>query len=219
MNEMQKAALEYVKAGLSVIPTGQNKKSTLSEWGPYQKAIADESKIRSWFKSNNQNIAIIGGRVSGHLEITDFDCEGEALPEWEGIIRKEAPGLLEKLYFEISPHGAHIVYRCDFEVPGSTELAKKLVEVPGPGEYPHPYKLDQRFKAFQYHGKWIIAPDLIEAKGEGGYCLVYPSKGYTRKNGNLCALPVLTKEERNLLMDTARSLNEVLPEVRPMVTL
>jgi hypothetical protein len=221
MNENQTnilldAALSYLDAGLSIIPTGKDKRPTVSEWTSFQKALPSADQVKEWFSNGTRNIAVIGGAVSGNLEILDFDNDMEALPEWERIVNEEAPGLLSRVYFETSPHGGHVVYRCDSEtvIPGNSKLAEKLIEVEGPGEHPHPYKSDQKLKAYQHGGKWIISPDLIETRGAGGYCLVAPSKGYTRKNGHLYDLPVIGREERDILIDTARSLNEVLPEVK-----
>jgi hypothetical protein len=215
-NFLLQSAERYLAAGFSILPTGNDKRPTLSEWTPYQREKASSQQVKEWFFNGTRNLAVIGGAVSGNLEVIDFDCDMEGMPEWERLVNEEAPGLLEKLYFETSPHGGHIVYRClpEITIPGNSKLAEKLVEVVGPGLHPHPYKGEPKLEAKQYQGKWIIAPDLIETRGTGGYCLVAPSKGYVSKHGDLCTLPVLTQEERDLLIDTARSLNEVLPEVK-----
>jgi len=207
-------ALAYLQAGLSVIPTGTDKRPTLESWSDFQKSLPSEQQVKSWFSNGTRNIALINGAVSGNRETLDFDCDMEALPAWEKIVQEETPELLEKLYFETSPHGAHVIYRCapEVKVPGNMKLAMKLIEVSGPGEHPHPYKPDQQLRAFKHQGKWIIAPDMIETRGTGGYCLIAPSQGYKAVQGDLCKLPLLNEDERDLLIEVAGSLNEVIPE-------
>jgi hypothetical protein len=215
-NRLLDAARAYLNAGLSIIPTGQDKVPNVSEWASYQKALPNASQVLEWFSNGTRAIAVIGGAVSGNVEILDFDCDMEALPEWEKIINEEAPGLIDKLYFETSPHGAHLFYKCaaNVVIPGSMKLAEKLIQVEGPGEFAHPYKPEQKLKAYLNYDKWIISPDLIETRGTGGYCLVAPSHGYKRVKGHLYDLSVLTSDERNLLIDTARAMNEVIPEMK-----
>jgi hypothetical protein len=212
------AALSYLQAGLSVIPVNAQKRPIIPEWSPFQTALPTDAQVKSWPWGDAFGVAIIGGQVSGNLEILDFDCDGESLVPCQTIVNEESAGLFAKPYFEYSPHGGHLIYRCSPEVtlPGNTKLAMKLVEVPGPGEHPHPYKPDQNLKAYQHAGKLIISPDLIETRGSGGYCVVAPSRGgYRAGCGDLCDLPVLTRDEREVLIAAARSLNEVLPAFKP----
>lgn len=67
-----RAAIEYAKKGMSVIPVTQDKKP-LIKWKPYQKGRASEEEIRSWFKKfPSANIAIVTGEISNLLVI---DCD------------------------------------------------------------------------------------------------------------------------------------------------
>lgn len=66
------AALEYAKMGLSIIPTGPNKKP-LIEWKPYQDRCATIDEIESWWTQWPQaNPALVTGRVSGVVAL-DLD--------------------------------------------------------------------------------------------------------------------------------------------------
>jgi len=132
--------------------------------GQFQKRLPTEKQVKAWFSDGTRNLALVSGDVSGNLETLDFDCDMEALPSWEKHIKEENAGLLSKVYFETSPHGGHIIYKFapGIIIPGNSKLAMKLIEVSGPGEYPHPYKPDQKLKVFEYRSKWIITPDLIE---------------------------------------------------------
>jgi hypothetical protein len=59
--------------------------------------------------------------------------------------------------------------------------------------------------------QWEIWLTLIETRGEKGLFLCAPSPGYVLEQGALTDLPVLTAEERELLLEAAWSLNEVTP--------
>jgi hypothetical protein len=203
-------ALSYLQAGLSIIPTGADKKPTLPEWGPFRRERPSQEQVTKWFSNGTRNIAVICGAVSGNLEGLDFDCMAEALEVWLAEVHARAPGLLEKLPFESSPKGAHILYRALCSIPGNTKLAMKSVEVAGPGK--HSYKGGTPLEAQLENGKWIITPAIIETRGEGGYLVVHPSKGYFGKRGDLCKLPVLTSEEREVLIESARTCNQYFPE-------
>ncbi len=202
-------ALRYLAAGLSIIPTGEGKKPLVEEWTTFQRERPTPEQVKSWFSSNSRNIAIIGVVVSGNLEILDFDFKAEALAQWYTIVNEQAPGLFQKLVFENSPRGAHVIYRAAIPVPGNTKLARRSIEVKGPGD--HEYK-EKTLRAQQIGGKWVIVPELIETRGEGGYCLVCPSKGYTMRQGDLCRTPTISAEEREILIGAARECNEFLPE-------
>lgn len=67
-----KAALEYNKIGLSIIPVGPNKVS-LVKWESYQDKCASIDEINNWWKQwPEANPALITGRVSGIVAL-DLD--------------------------------------------------------------------------------------------------------------------------------------------------
>ncbi|MBN1228076.1 MAG: bifunctional DNA primase/polymerase [Deltaproteobacteria bacterium] len=84
-------ALAYLQAGLSVIPTRNDKRPTLESWSDFQKSLPSEQQVKTWFSNGTRNIALINGAVSGNRETLDFDCDMEALPAWEKIVQEEAP--------------------------------------------------------------------------------------------------------------------------------
>lgn len=208
MNDILKSAISYIDAGLCIIPTGADKRPVLKEWTTYQKNPPTEAQVKEWFSNGKRNIAAVCGAVS-NLEVLDFDFKAEALKEWSQTVLEQAPGLFSKLIFEKSPKGAHIAYRVQgMTIPGNTKLARKAVEVAGPGE--HEYQ-GKTLKAQQVNGKWIIIPELIETRGEGGYCLIYPSHGYDLKQGSFADPPTITPEEREILIEAARACNSFHP--------
>lgn len=209
MDDLTSTALSYLQGGLSVIPVGKDKRPVISEWTSFQKQRPSPEEVKSWFSSNSRNIAVIGGKVSDDLEVMDFDFEAEAFKEWTQRVHEQDPGLLAKLILERSPHGVHIAYQChETTVPGNSKLAKRGIEVSGGGE--HSYK-NKTFQAQEIGGKWFIVFEVIETRGEGGYCLIHPSKGYEIKQGDFRNVPAITASERDILIEAARECNTWLP--------
>jgi len=88
-------ALEYQKAGLSIIPATKNKQPPLKHWKPYQEKPASPEQLAKWFP-RHQYIAIICGKVSGNIELIDFDFD-ESRPgifnEWRKLVDDIDPPL------------------------------------------------------------------------------------------------------------------------------
>jgi len=187
-------ALRLLEAGISVLPIKSGtKKPELETWKPFQSERMDAVLVpKFWY--NGQQIALIGGKVSGGLECIDFDIPGKA----EGKPRSTPPAfkpfrallkdhgyeeLYEKLFKESTPSGGvHLIYRCA-TTSGNTVLARNE-----------------------------SGQTLIETRGEGGYFVAAPSNGYNVKDGDLAALPTITPEERSFLFTVCRFLNEYFPE-------
>jgi hypothetical protein len=64
-----------VVAGLSVIPIRPHgtKRPALEVWRPFQRTRPDAATLARWFR-HGEGLAVIGGAVSGPLEIPDFDA-------------------------------------------------------------------------------------------------------------------------------------------------
>lgn len=180
------AASAYVTAGLSVLPT-KGKRPVLSSWAHLQQRRASTFELKSWFKADT-NVAIIGGKVSGNLDIFDFDNGGELFRPWLEIVNDRDPELAAQIVWERTPSGGYHVYvRCaEATIAGNTKLAARLVD-----------------------GK---AKALIETRGEGGYCLCWPSTGYVLEQGELTAIPSISADQHRLLHEAARSLTEIPPQ-------
>jgi hypothetical protein len=81
--------------------------------------------------------------------------------------------------------GKHVIYRCSEPINGNMKLAMGFRD-----------------------GAMVT---LIETRGEGGLFLCAPTLGYSLEQGSLTEIPVLTPQEREMLLETAWSLNEYLP--------
>ena len=53
-----------------------------------------------------------------------------------------------------------------------------------------------------------IYETVIEIRGESGFCECSPSKGYKLIQGNFDNIPVLSKEERDIILEASRSFNQ-----------
>ncbi len=197
-------ALHLSSAHLSVLPirTDGTKAPAIASWAEYQRRRATEDELRAWFGNGRTGIAIIGGAVSLNTECIDFDDE-ESFWNWISVMKEQARELVQRLVLVRTPRpGYSVWYRCEQPVPGNSKLARGLrTDADGVA----------RVKA------------LIETRGEGGYAIIPPSPGechpsgrpYELIHGELADRPLLTADERSLLIETAQSLNEfVEPENR-----
>jgi len=211
MTSLSKAAHYYRECGYSVLPTypynsgKMAKRPCVGEWKRFQSEIPDKETVENWFSQNGRALAVITGRVSGNLEAIDFDCDRRALAGWSSKVEEHVPGLLKRLVVEYSPHGAHVFYRCEQPVPGNQDLAFASIQVDGPGE--HEY-LGKKFAAREKDSRHFITPKMVETRGEGAYCITYPSEGYTPKQRHLGVVPKITAKERDVLIRAARDCNE-----------
>ncbi|MCZ2115214.1 MAG: bifunctional DNA primase/polymerase, partial [Anaerolineae bacterium] len=88
------AALEYLAAGLSVLPLGGDKRPA-GKWEKWQTERATTEQAAAW---NSPAVGIVGGAISGNLWILDFDLEAEELyPAWRALLAAQYPGLAAAL--------------------------------------------------------------------------------------------------------------------------
>jgi len=213
-------ALRYRKNKLSIIATEIQSKKPISAiretgWKKYQYEIPPEGLVRSWLNSNNCGIAAICGLVSENLEDLDFDFLAGLFEAWKNLVWQELPDLLEKLVIQKTQSaGIAVVYRCTERVPGNKELARKKIPVDGPGD--HTY-MNKTLKARQEGDEWFIYPVFIETRGEAGYFLLFPSAGYELIQGDFGNIPVITGQQRKILIRCARLLDEA-PDENNLVT-
>jgi len=176
-------------AGIACIPirTDGSKRTTLTEWKPFQKCLPTPSQIESWF-SEEVGIAVIGGIVSGNLEILDIDEPGvyEQLLAAADDQGEEYGILLRRLPRVVTPSGGtHLYYRCAELPEGNQKLAETA---------------DRH--------------TIIETRGEGGYAITAPSpaachpdaKSYSLAHGDIADPPTLEAWERAFLHHLANGI-------------
>ncbi|KKS56357.1 MAG: hypothetical protein UV20_C0014G0002 [Candidatus Magasanikbacteria bacterium GW2011_GWA2_42_32] len=191
MDEQPKI-IQYVRklinsCGLCLLPLVDGEKHHGDGWKQYQSRLPNESEISSW--TNKKRWGIVCGRVSGNLEVIDFDEKVRKgfFEAWKSLLPAEALELLKTLPLSKTiNNGYHLLYRSK-EIGRNTPLARCLDES---GEK----------KA------------VIETRGEGGFIVEPPTEGYEHLNGSLEHIPEITPEQRKSLWDTARVLNEIVEE-------
>jgi hypothetical protein len=218
-NPLLEEALASSRAGLCVLPavrTGDEKRVALASWKPFQSRRPSEEEIRSWFGSGGASggaseggaMCLVCGAVSGNLEMIDFDLGGEAFDAWRTAVEAAAPGLAAKLVVERTPSGGrHVVYRSMSTVSGNLKLAQRRIEADGPE--PVVAGTKSYVPRQDASGAWAITVTMIETRGEGGLFLCAPSDGYAVLQGDLKEPPLVTEDERDLLLGSAWALNEV----------
>ncbi|MEQ8791765.1 MAG: AAA family ATPase [Pirellulaceae bacterium] len=218
-------ALEYVGAGLSILPVStdgtkapdkrllprvQKEADRFSAtWLPLQERLPTDDELRKWY--GPAGIGVIGGKVSGNLEILDID-DGEIVGPYKAAVEAEAPGLLDRLPQSQTPRdggGLHIFYRLTIEPPGNSKLAMSdsRPQFNSDGEP----DIDLRT------GEQRLAPEtLIETRGEGGYVVAPGSPGICHATGReyrhvggppITDTPIISAVEREILHSAARSFN------------
>ncbi|NLX60644.1 MAG: DUF3987 domain-containing protein [Phycisphaerae bacterium] len=186
---MRDAAQQYLAAGLCVLPARRDQKRPTVPWKPYQTRLPTVAEVDAWFANEQTGLCVLTGQVSGNHELIDFDQGGARFAAWCENVRATRPGLLEQLVISKTQRdGRHAQYRFDGEVSGNLKLAQRRGD----------------------DGKVVT---LIETRGEGGLYLCAPTPGYEVLQGDLCRLPVITAEERDILLQCAWDLNEYVPPV------
>jgi hypothetical protein len=169
-------------------------------WKAYQSRIIDKNELwHSMEQYHTTAVAMVGGKVSGNLEIIDIDVKYNV-----GIdailfsdIAKFYPELFQKLRIHRTPSGGyHILYRIwDGEVPGNLKLAGRMAT---------DTELSIKPKSKTYN--------FLETRGEGGYALLPPSMGYTVHQDK--PIPVISWQERCALIGLCQSYNTVVQVVK-----
>jgi Bifunctional DNA primase/polymerase, N-terminal len=149
MHHIRHEARRLVAAGPSVIPIRRDgtKGPALDTWRPYQRVPPNAVMLASWFR-HGEGLAVIGGAVSGHVVVLDFDAP-ELFAPWCALVERLCPGLVARLPLVRTPSdGRHLYYRCQI-MAGNLKLAQRL-------------------------GARGTPETVIETRGEGGIRLLHP---------------------------------------------
>lgn len=203
----------FLENGFSVLPV-TDRKLPIGNWKAYQSRQMNETELLGFNQSNATGIAIAAGRVSGGLEIIDIDSKYDLTGNLYDDYMNEIPkSLREKLVIQkTANNGYHLIYRCQV-VEGNQKLAQRYVT-----------EQEQKSEIVKLREKNIgrtedelkksvsKVRDLLETRGEGGYFLVQPSIGYKIIQGKLSYVATISEQERDTLLEIARSFNEVVKE-------
>lgn len=191
---MLEAARAAYGAGICVVPPAQDgTKMPAGTWKEWQSTRPSPEQMRSWY-GDRTGIGFVCGRVSGNLELFEFDDRETYEAFGEAAVEAGLGELVAKIemgYVEDTPGGGvHWYYRCS-EIAGNTTLARR----------PAGAKVDV----------------LIQTRGEGGYAVAAPSNGtvhpsgksYRLVSGGPETIATITPEERTDLWELARSFDRM----------
>jgi hypothetical protein len=230
--QLYSAAVKCLEVGLSVIPTDPGTKSPVIRWKKYTTQLPTSNDLTLWFMTKNfKAFGIVCGAVSGGLKAIDFDHLAEFYDPWVALVEEEAPGLTSRLVVQKTQNnGRHVGYRCpEFTIPGNQKLAVQRIDVTDkvlsilqddkidPADRRAVRKklpsigieiAGKRFVPLMVEGGFVVTPTMIETRGEGGQFLAAPSPGYELLQGDFAAAPIISAEERQILINAALALNE-----------
>ena len=206
-------ARAYQRAELCALPADSAaKRPDAGNWKQYQTRLPTDDELTRWFK-RDRPICLVAGAASKDLEMIDFDCAGEKFMWWKHLVELQSPGLVDQLVLERSPSGGwHAAYRHESEVFGNLKLAERSVVVPSDEEVEF---YGKKYKPVKVGDHYEVRLTLIETRGEGGIFLCDPTPGYALTQGTFEQLPVVTEEQRMLLLEIAWSLNELKLDPEP----
>ncbi len=175
----------FLASGLSVLPTNDIKAPDLASWQSLQSRLATKVEIGTWRPSHG--VGVICGVISGGVFCIDVDEKNDPtkmlMKEYAALIREQAPELLKRVIIESTPSaGFHVIAKCKTPIRNLKLAKRKDREV------------------------------LIETRGEGGYFCAAPTPGYKLLQGSFLAVPEITNEDFEILLDCARALNEEADE-------
>ena len=196
---------------LKFMPVRSNKQPIEKDW----------QKTTKKFSLNNcEAVGLVCGRLSGNLEVIDVDekysLDGKLFEKYKKVIHEYDPELLKKLVVQKTISGGyHMIYRCQ-KIEGNLKLANRFTT---DAEKKKTY--DAEIKAGSTPEKALKTANndkvrvLLETRGEGGFVVCFPSKGYELIYGDYYGINEITIEERETLHNIARQFNEIIEEHRP----
>jgi hypothetical protein len=200
---MFEIALDYLDAGISIVPANIDDKSPrVKSLEPLFSAPMSQDFAKEKFDSPDVGIGIICGTVSGGLTGLDFDNHFlDAKSRFQKFCDIDVVAEILKKYelpIESTQSGGfHIFFRSD-KSESSQKLASRQVtskKLPDGSEV-------------KLNGEGTAIVTLIETRGERSYTVCAPTKGYEMISGKIELTPTITVEEHNILLTCARSFSE-----------
>ncbi len=172
-NDIYEAAKYYVEHGFSVIPLKPRSKEPLIPWKEYQERLPTPEELKEWFEgkdTNDVNVAIVTGRVSGNLVVLDFDSE-DAFKRFYERVKKASEILLRDLsntWIVKTGKGFHVYFRLHSPdmVPRTRVRLADGIDVKGEGGYvvapPSVHPSGCRYSFIEVNGEVLGPPDILE---------------------------------------------------------
>lgn len=209
-DEMIRHAMEYIAAGIAVIPVKVDNRGDVKlpallpgEIQPLRReSMTDQVFMHLIAQPNASNwrgLSVICGRSSGGFECIDIDSKhdetGRIWEDYSRLLEDVAPDLFGRLVIATTPSGGrHIYYKWHGEKGGTEE--RVLAKVKGKDQ-----KGDDAIHA------------LIETRRQDDLATAPPTQGREIIRGSIGGIPTISKEERDTLFQIARSLTRYEPVI------
>ena len=161
-------ALNLLEHGISFIPVAANDKTPAFEylenksWMEYKKRIPTLDETERWFKDSKNSIAIVGGQVSGNLEIIDFDkIEGISFKDFEGKLNKDNFDELAEIILSICSRERPKIEKKVFANERQRDIWEKLQEGRKRNAKKNELKLEDALNICEFGGKYHIPIEEI----------------------------------------------------------
>lgn len=198
--------------GLQFMPVTSKKLPIIKGW---------QSVFKKHDLTNSEGVGLVCGKLSGNVEAIDldikYDITGKLFDRYKRLINSVDETLLEKLVVQQTQSGGyHFIYRCE-KIEGNLKLASRPTTS---DERKFTYDLEIERGADEASATKRAKNDkvrvLLETRGEGGYIMCSPSKGYKLIHRDYYGIEEITIEQREVLHNIARQFNEVNIEARPI---
>lgn len=204
---------------LQFIPVNAKKIPTVKEWQHLNKKHD---------LTNTYGVGLVCGKLSGGLEVIDvdlkYDLTGKLFERYKRLVNEIDDAILGRLVVQKTQSGGyHLIYRCS-TIAGNIKLANRpTTDSEKEQTYQETYEAQLRKDPDDTKAKQIAdrakkedkVRVLFETRGEGGYIMCFPSKGYELVYGDFYGIREITPDQRETLHSIARQFNEVI-EQAPM---
>lgn len=202
--------------GIQFMPVKENKQPIVKGW---------QTSSEKHDLSNCVGVGMVCGKLSGGMEVIDIDekysLDGKLFENYKRLIHSVDSSLLNKLVVQKTKSGGHhFIYRCSV-IAGNLKLANRnTTDEEKAATYKETYESeiaksipdDEAKKKAEKAAANDKIRVLLETRGEGGYIMCFPSKGYELVHGDYYSISEITPEERDTLHGIARQFNQVYEE-------
>lgn len=220
MKSTKKAARKYLEAGFNIIPTNRNKIPVGINWGRYQIIPMTPEEFENKFQEDHLIGMLTGG--PGRIVCLDADMKYDLTKDlWDRFKQAVPNNILKKVMCQSTQNGGfHLVFRAPAsKLVGNEKLASRYTtaeekHITYMEAFNNPETRPTALKTAIADNSRVLFETRSGKKDMcGGYFLIYPSPGYELIYGKIGEL---NEEEYDVLMETARSFNEVKAIERPM---